>query len=511
MDLSNLNNERKNRKKGSVDISTMVYGKIPPQARDMEMAVLGAVMLDRQAYDVVSEILSADCFYVDAHQRIFTVCTSLSLKSIPIDELTVMQELIRTEQLDMIGGPHYLVEITKKLTGDVISKVDHYARIVLERYVKREIIRISGELIHEAYGDGSDPFDLLDDAETKLDKISNRISKSDYVHIGTRKKPLIDKILHLREQDTTVTGVPTMYPEMDKITHGWQNTDMIVLAARPSVGKTAFALNLAMNAATNTIRPTAVGFFSLEMSTDQLVQRITSAGTGVYLSRIATGRMDDHHLQQLVGFNMNSIPIYVDDTAGLSLVEFKAKANRMVKKHGVGLIIIDYLQLMSGDGEHRGNREQEISKISRTVKKKAKDLGIPIIALSQLSRAVETRGTKGGIPQLSDLRESGAIEQDADIVMFLYRPNEDDRNADAELRNKGMLKIAKHRNGELESFAFEVSDNVQQWKEIGILTSRPVSYTPSPGIPGNFRPIKDITQPKRGSGEFDEGFDEQPF
>ena len=273
-----------------------------------------------------------------------------------------------------------------------------------------------------------------------------------------------------------------------RITHGWQPTDLIILAARPSVGKTAFALNLARNAATNRRKQTAVGFFSLEMSTQQLLQRVVSMDTGIWMEQLANGRINDTTILYTSGDRIDKMKIYVDDTAGLNLFELRSKARRMVTKHKVGLIIIDYLQLMNADDRRNGNREQEISSISRGLKRLAKELTVPIIALSQLSREVEKRGKGYKVPQLSDLRESGAIEQDADMVMFLYRPPEDEVKEDWALANKAMAKIAKHRNGKLESFAFEVDNNIQKWEEIGVLDNKPwqpVTQLPSQSVFNN--------------------------
>ena len=286
--------------------------------------------------------------------------------------------------------------------------------------------------------------------------------------------------------DETITGVPSGYSSLDNITHGWQNSNLIILAARPSVGKTSFALNLARNAALHPAKPIPVGFFSLEMSTGQLVQRLLSAQSNIWLKSIKTGRLDDSQTENLYKKGVNPLscsPIYIDDTPALNIFELRAKARRMKNKHKVGLIFIDYLQLMSGTGEHRnGNREQEISRISRDLKGLAKSLDIPIIALSQLSREVEKRG-KGKMPVLSDLRESGAIEQDADMVMFLYRPGKEEVKEDAELANKGLLNIAKHRDGEADmDVIFEVNNSVQIWKE-------KADYTP---LPSNWKPVAPV-------------------
>ncbi|MGZ8540892.1 MAG: replicative DNA helicase [Chitinophagaceae bacterium] len=436
MDLTNLNKDRKQKRRSSIDLGTMVYGKVPPQAKDLEEAVLGAIMLEKNAFDTVIEILKPECFYVDAHQRIFNAMQSLANKSQPIDILTVAEELRSREELEMVGGPYYVT----KLTNSVVSSanIDAHARIVLQKFIQRELIRISGEIIGDAYEDSTDVFDLLDDAETKLFEITNNHLRKDYNSIDTVLVNTIKRIEDLRQRNEDVTGVPSGFSGLDRVTYGWQNSDLIILAARPAVGKTAFALNLARNAAMHATKPTPVAMFSLEMSAGQLVQRILSAESEIWLEKISRGKMEEHEMKQLYARGIQRLsqaPLFIDDTPALNIFELRAKCRRLKNKHNIGMIIIDYLQLMSGTGEGRNsNREQEISNISRNLKGLAKELNVPIIALSQLSRAVEQRGAKEGsrVPQLSDLRESGAIEQDADMVMFLYRPEYYDLTTSAE-------------------------------------------------------------------------------
>lgn len=456
----------------TVELNTMVYGKVPPQARELEEAVLGAIMLERSAFDIVSEVLSERCFYVEAHQIIFKAFKSLANNSTPIELLTVVEALRKTNELEAVGGAYGIT----KLTNNVVSTahIEAHSRIILQKFIQRELIRVSGEIITEAYNDTTDTFELFDKAEGYLYEITSNHFKNDYTKLASGVPQFIERVEYLKNQKETITGVPSGFSELDKVTHGWQPTDLIILAARPSVGKTAFALNLARNAAISFRKQTAIGFFSLEMSTQQLLQRVLSMDTGIWMERLANGRVEDTNILYKSGDRIDKMQIYVDDTAGLNLLEFRSKARRMVTKHKVGLIIIDYLQLMSGTSDNRNpNREQEISSISRGLKKLAKELNVPIIALSQLSREVERRGKGQKVPQLSDLRESGAIEQDADMVMFLYRPPEDEVKEDRELANKAMAKIAKHRNGKLESFAFEVDNNIQKWSEIGVLNLLP--------------------------------------
>ncbi len=493
MDLTNLNKDRKQKRRSSIDLGTMVYGKVPPQAKDLEEAVLGAIMLEKNAFDTVIEILKPECFYVDAHQRIFNAMQSLANKSQPIDILTVAEELRSREELEMVGGPYYVT----KLTNSVVSSanIDAHARIVLQKFIQRELIRISGEIIGDAYEDSTDVFDLLDDAESKLFEITNNHLRKDYNSIDTVLVNTIKRIEDLRQRNEDVTGVPSGFSGLDRVTYGWQNSDLIILAARPAVGKTAFALNLARNAAMHPTKPTPVALFSLEMSAGQLVQRILSAESEIWLEKISRGKMEEHEMKQLYARGIQRLsqaPLFIDDTPALNIFELRAKCRRLKNKHNIGMIIIDYLQLMSGTGEGRNsNREQEISNISRNLKGLAKELNVPIIALSQLSRAVEQRGAKEGsrVPQLSDLRESGAIEQDADMVMFLYRPEYYDLTTSAEGENiKGLteVKIAKHRNGTLDTIKLKALLHIQKfanWDE------DPYS---SIGVPsGGWRPVED--------------------
>lgn len=469
MDLTNLNKERKIRRKSVPELgSTAMFGKLPPQARDLEEAVLGAVMLEKNAVDVAFEHLKPECFYVDAHQKIFAAMQSLQQKNFPIDLLTVVEELKTREELDLVGGPYYIT----KLTNSVVSSahIEIHSKIILQKFIQRELIRVSNEIISEAFEDSTDVFDLLDLSESKLFEIGNNYLRSETASIGNVLVDAMKRIDELRERQDEITGVPTGYPRLDQITYGWQPGDLIILAARPSVGKTAFALNLARNASLHPTKPTAVAVFSLEMSASQLVQRILSAESEVKLEKIARGTLQDYEMNQLHSKGVSVLSkaaIHIDDTPALNIFELRAKCRRLVNKHNVGLVLIDYLQLMSGSGENRNtNREQEISRISRDLKGLAKELKIPIVALSQLSREVEKRKDKSFVPQLSDLRESGAIEQDADIVMFLYRPEYHDVKQDengGSTEGKSYLKIAKHRNGQLDTVEFSSLLSIQKF------------------------------------------------
>ncbi len=469
MEFTNLNKDRKARRKPSLDMGAMVFGKVPPQAKELEEAILGAIMLEKSAFDTVVEILKPECFYVDAHQRIYKAMQGLAIKSLPIDMLTVVEELKLREELEMIGGPYYVTRLTNAVVSS--ANIDAHSRIVLQKFIQRELIRISGEIIGDAYEDSTDVFDLLDGAEGKLFEITNNHLRKNFDDIDSVLVKTFNRIEDMRNRQDDITGVPTGFPTLDKITYGWQPTDLIILAARPSVGKTAFALNLARSAALHPTKPTAVAFFSLEMSSSQLVQRILSAESEIWLEKIARGKLEEHEMKQLYkrGFDrLSKAPIYIDDSAALNIFELRAKCRRLKNKHNVGMIIIDYLQLMSGSADRNSNREQEISKISRDLKSLAKELQVPIIALSQLSREVEKRKEGNKMPQLSDLRESGAIEQDADLVMFLYRPEYYEVTTDEfGENNKGEthVKIAKHRNGSLETVKLKALLHIQKFVE----------------------------------------------
>ncbi len=524
MEIINSSRTRQKRKP-TLDLSTMVYGKIPPQAKELEEAVLGAIMLEKSAFDTLTDTnLKPECFYVEAHQIIFTAMRDMQQRGIPIDILTVVEELKRLGQLEIAGGAYYI----SKLTNMVVSTahIDAHARIILQKFIQRELIKISGEIIGDAYEDSTDVFDLLDDSETKMFNITNNYLKKNFEDISSVLAKAINRIDDLRNQKDDISGVPSGFESLDKVTFGWQPTDLVILAARPSVGKTAFALNLARNAALGS-KPTGVGFFSLEMSASQLVLRILSAESGIHLEKISRGKLEDYEYQQLHSKGIKRLetaPLFIDDTAALNIFEFRAKARRLVNKHNVGLIIIDYLQLMTGNADKGGNREQEISTISRNLKALAKELNIPIIALSQLSRAVETRKESNKIPQLSDLRESGAIEQDADMVMFIYRPEYHDINTNEQgesIKGETHIRIAKHRNGALENIKLRALLHIQKFEEMdgndnmgGLMGGgnwKPVGPAPignAPNEGGRFF----VQGSKMNTGDFDEGFDnDDPF
>ncbi len=442
--------DTRKRTKSSITPQQLIeLGKLPPQAVDLEMAVLGALMLDKDALSNVVDILKPDAFYKEAHQRIFAAIQSLFTKAEPVDILTVTQELKRTGELEIAGGAFYVTQLTNRIASS--ANVQMHARIVLEKYLQRELIRISTDTLQHSYEDNSDIFELLNKAEQNLFSISQTNIRKDFEHI----RPILGKTIAEIEaaRNHQFNGVPSGFTSLDKITGGWQRSDLIILAARPGTGKTAFVVTMARNAAVEFNK--GIALFSLEMTANQLVSRFISGETELPSDKLKKGELREHEYQQLNSkiARLVDAPIYIDDTPALSIFEFRAKARRLKAQHDISMIIVDYLQLMVSGQEGKFSREQEVSMISRSLKAIAKELDVPIIALSQLSRAVEQRGGSKR-PQLSDLRESGAIEQDADIVMFIYRPDmagiTQDENG---MSTDGMAEIiiAKHRNGRIDS------------------------------------------------------------
>ena len=433
--------------------ASLMYGKLPPQAPDIETVVLGGLMIDPRTIDEISSIIpSCECFYSEANSLIFDAIQKMYQQGQRIDFMTVADHLRSAGKLDLVGGSYYIAMLTR----DVVStaNIEAHARIVMEKHLLRSLIRIGGEIMTSAYDQSSDVFELLQSAENAITKIAKENIQTPYVHISHQAaNDLIEIEQHverIKEQGQALTGVNTGFPTINRITNGWQKGDLIILAARPSVGKTAFALNLAINA------KVPVGFFSLEMSIESLRKRVTSIQTKVPLTNITSCRLDDYQLGQLHGnvSKLSGLPVYVDDSSSLTVFDIKAKVRRMVKREGVQLVIIDYLQLITANNE-RMIREQQVAQISRELKKLSKELHIPIIALSQLNRDIDKRsGTKE--PVLADLRESGAIEQDADLVSFLYW-------FDAQIR----WRLAKHRNGKLDRVDFIANLDIQTFVEVG--------------------------------------------
>ncbi len=428
-------------------------GKLPPQAIEVEEAILGALMLERDALTNVIEILRPESFYKDANRVIFESIVQLFNNSEPVDIKTVVHQLRKNGQLELVGGAYYVSELTTKVNS--AANIEYHARIVAEQSIKRELIRISSEIQHDAYEDTIDVFKLLDRSEQSLFDISESHIRKNYDKMSSLLHQAIEEIEKKKDRKDGLTGVPSGFTALDRVTSGWQPSDLVIIAARPGMGKTAFVVSAMRNASVEFNMP--VGLFSLEMSSVQLVNRLISAEAELESEKIKRGDLADYEWEQLLHktSKLSEAPIFIDDTPALSILELRAKSRRLVAQHGVKLLIIDYLQLMTGDASKNagGNREQEIASISRALKGIAKELNVPVIALSQLSRAVETRGGDKR-PQLSDLRESGSIEQDADMVMFLYRPEYYGMTQDENgmpLNGIGEVIIAKHRNGKLEN------------------------------------------------------------
>ena len=471
-------------------------GRIPPQAIDLEEAVLGAMLIDKKGVDEVIDILQKDAFYKESHQNIFEAIYSLFQSSEPIDLLTVSAMLRKMGVLERVGGDFYLVQLSKKVSTS--ANIEFHARIILQKFIQRSLIRISNEIIENSFKDSVDVFDLLDEAESKLyDITQGNIKKSSETaqSLVIQAKKRIEDI----SNKGGLSGVATGFDKLDLLTSGWQPSDLIIIAARPGMGKTALTLSMARNIAVQ--KKTPVAFFSLEMSSVQLITRLISAETGLTSEKLRTGKLESHEWEQLnvkVG-ELEKAPLYIDDSPSLSIFDLRAKARRLSSKHGIRLIIVDYLQLMtSGTASKIGNREQEISSISRNLKALAKELNVPVIALSQLSRAVETRGgTKR--PILSDLRDSGAIEQDADIVSFIYRPeyygidewDDDDRSSS---EGQADFIVAKHRNGGLDSIRLKFTPQLGKFENLSDMGS-PFEY------PSKINEVKKRRDPAEGGFE----------
>ena len=426
-------------------------GALPPQAVELEEAVLGALMLEGESITTVQEFLTADAFYTDTHRTIYRAIEELNAENKPIDLLTVTDKLKKQKKLKEIGGAPFLAELTQKVASAM--NIEFHATIIAQKYVQRELIRASTEIQRRSYDESTDVTDLIDYAESEIFKVSEGHVKRDIQNASSVFDKAMKSIEEAHAKGGTVNGVQTGFTKLDELTLGWQPSDLIIIAARPSMGKTAFVLSMARNMTVDYEKP--VAFFSLEMSAVQLMLRLIVSESGLSSADIRSGRLTTEqwrHLEQSTRI-LPTAPLFIDDTPALSIYELRSKARRLKTQYDIQLIIIDYLQLMTGNADSRGNREQEVASISRGLKAIAKELNIPIIALSQLNRSIESRsGLKR--PQLSDLRESGAIEQDADIVAFIHRPEyfgftqDEDGNPTA-----GMAEIivAKHRNGATET------------------------------------------------------------
>lgn len=444
------NTSTRRRKPAAAAPVTDNFGHLQPQEPELEKVVLGALMIEKDAYAIVCEILSPESFYERRHQLIYAAIRQLNIEQKPVDILTVTEKLKSTGNLEEVGGPFYITQ----LSGMVVSSahIEYHARIIAQKYMARQLITYTSEIQTKAFDATQDVDELMEEAENKLFELSQRNMKKDYTQID----PVINEAYNMLQKAAArsdgLSGIPSGFHDLDKITSGWQKSDLIILAARPAMGKTAFALNMAKHIAVDQQRP--VAFFSLEMSNVQLVNRLIINVCEITGEKIRSGQLApyewgqlDHRIKELYG-----APLYIDDTSQLSVFELRTKARRLVKEHKVELIMIDYLQLMNASGMKFGSRQEEVSTISRSLKGLAKELEIPIIALSQLNRGLESReGNEGKRPQLSDLRESGAIEQDADMVLFIHRPEYyhiyTDPRTGRDLHGKAEIIIAKHRNG----------------------------------------------------------------
>lgn len=442
------NNNSTRRKASSTTIDTS-YGHLQPQALDVERLVLGALMIDRDAFSVVSEFLKPQTFYDPRNQKVYQAIQTLNMNEHPVDISTVIEELKREGTLDDVGGPSYVLQLSHDVASS--AHIEYHAHILTQKFLARQLISYAGNIETKAFDESFDVNELMQEAEGSLFELSQNNMKKDYVQVD----PVIIKAIEMLQKAAQtaggLTGVPTGYTKLDEKTSGWQNSDLVIIAGRPAMGKTSFALSLAKNIAVDYQIP--IAFFSLEMSNVQLVNRLISNVCSISGSKMLNGQLSHDEWERLDKDirKLQGSPIYIDDTPGLSIFELRTKARRLVREKGVKIIMIDYLQLMNANGMRFGSRQEEVAKISQSLKGLAKELDIPILALSQLNRTVEGReGVEGKRPQLSDLRESGAIEQDADMVMFVHRPEyyhifQDDKGRD--LHGMAQIIIAKHRKG----------------------------------------------------------------
>lgn len=425
------------------------FGHLQPQAIDIEKVVLGALMIDKDAFTVVSEIIKPETFYEARHQKIYEAVQSLNLQEKPVDIMTVTEELRHKGTLEEVGGPSYIVELSSQVASS--AHIEYHAHILAQKFLARQLIQFASMIETDAFDETVDVDDLMQKAEGALFEISQKNMLQDYVQIDTIVDQAHQLLLQAANREGGLTGVPSGFRKLDDITAGWQPSDLIIIAGRPAMGKTSFALSIAKNIAVDYRKP--IAFFSLEMNNVQLVNRLISNVCSIPGNKILNGQLTPDEWERFDSNirKMQGAPIYVDDTPGLSIFELRTKARRLVREHNIEVLMIDYLQLMNANGMRFNSRQEEVSTISRSLKSLAKELNIPVLALSQLSRAVEQReGVEGKRPQLSDLRESGAIEQDADMVLFVHRPEyyhilQDEKGND--LHGMAQIIIAKHRKG----------------------------------------------------------------
>lgn len=425
------------------------YGHLQPQALDIEKLVLGALMIDQDAYSMISEIIRPESFYEPRNQKVFNAIQTLNMNEKPVDIATVVEELKREGTLEDVGGTGYIIELSSHVASS--AHIVYHAQVLAQKFLARQLISFAGVIESKAFDETIDVDELMQEAEGNLFELSQRNMKKDYVQVAPVVKKAIEILQKASANKGGLTGVPTGYEKLDEKTSGWQNSDLVIIAGRPAMGKTSFALSLAKNIAVDHNIP--IAFFSLEMNNVQLVNRLISNVCEISGQKMLNGQLSPDEWERLDKnvSQLQNAPIYIDDTPGLSIFELRTKARRLAREKGVKVIMIDYLQLMNANGMKFGSRQEEVSKISQSLKGLAKELDVPVLALSQLSRNVENReGIEGKRPQLSDLRESGAIEQDADMVLFVHRPEyyrifSDEKGND--LRGKAQIIIAKHRKG----------------------------------------------------------------
>lgn len=459
-----------------------IAGRKPPRDKELEEAVLGALMLETDSYTKVCDILKPESFYEPVNQKIYAAIQTLGASQQPVDMLTVTEQLRQDGTIDEVGGPLFISELTSRVSSG--AHIEYHARIVAQKYLARELIKFASAIESQAFDESYDVDDLLQEAEGKLFEISQRNVKKDVTQIDPVIGSAIAQIETAANRASGLSGLESGFHELDKLTSGWQNSDLIIIAARPAMGKTAFVLSMAKNMAVNYNIPVAI--FSLEMSNLQLVNRLIQNTCEIEGEKIKSGQLSQVEWDQLMSRvrHLYGAPLYIDDTASLSIFELRTKARRLVREHDVKFIIIDYLQLMNASGMKFGSREQEVSMISRSLKQLAKELNIPIVALSQLNRSVESRGADskdGKRPQLSDLRESGAIEQDADIVCFIHRPEYYLRSgtdaAGNDIRGLAEFIVAKHRSGRVDDVKMRFRNKFarfENWDGDGEITSSTV-------------------------------------
>lgn len=440
--------QKQYKKKAAPSPVSYDLGKLPPQATELEEAIIGGLMLEKDAVIEIVDILKPESFYKDEHSKIYSAIVDLFSGNKAIDILTVSEQLRINKTIDDVGGPAYLTQLTSRIAS--AAHIEFHARIVQQKFIQRELIRVSTEIQNKAFDESVDVNDLLDFSEGELFNVAQGNVKKEAAKMNVLIRDAITRIEEAGNQDGGMVGVPSGFVALDKMTNGWQPANLVILAARPAMGKTAFVLSMARNMAVDHNKGVAV--FSLEMSAMELVNRLISSEAEIASGKIRTGQLAEDEWQKLEyrARRLEEAPIFIDDTPAISVFELRAKCRRLKRQYDISIIVIDYLQLMTGPPETRGNREQEVSAISRALKGIAKELEVPIICLSQLNRSVESRPDKR--PQLSDLRESGAIEQDADIVSFIHRPEyygfTEDENQ-MSLRGVAEIILAKHRAGSI--------------------------------------------------------------